>query len=331
MTDAQLPNTAESPAIGFYAVASAFVVLFQGEAWISGPQSRPQQNSTFIAATARYFDRLTIGMPAELISHVQRTLWHAAINARPVDLPPDEVGGAYDLNGTIDMVVQDETPVLLVKINFVVVYVVLGLALATALSALLYLVMATNHVPGRLMRDSLIHTLAVGARNSERSETASAIYLPHTQDQSLERVLKAGGHMRLRCVLLRDLHAPDSQRRLVIEQDREQGVSMQPEIIHLHPNKNKQEISREPSPRPRLPSSRQSYQRGTPGISPEPSIYFHEPSDFQEISRQYRIHSLPVTSPQFQPQERSPYHDYYETPTRHCDCRNPEHHHSSHL
>lgn len=331
LSDAQLPNTGNSPAVGFYAVASAFVQLFQGEAWMSATQSRPQQNSTFIAATARFFDRTTIGMPADLVSHVQRTLWHTAINARPVALPSSEVGGPFDLNRTVDMIVQDESPVLLVRVDFVVIAVVLGLALVIALAAFLYLLMATNNVSGSLMRDSLVHTLAVGARQSDGSGVASAIHLPDAHDQSLEQILKAGTHLRLKCSLVSDSHAPGLQRRLVIEQEQRQGLPMQTQAIHLQPNKREPLISREASPRPHLPSSRQSYQRGTPSISPEPSIYFHDPTDFQEVSRQYRIHSMPIASPGFQTREQPTYHDlgYYEPPTRRCDCGNPEHHPSS--
>ena len=329
MTDAQLPNTAESPAMGFYAVAAAFVASFQGDAWLSSTQSRPQQNSTFIAATARYFDRFTIGMPRDLLSHVQRTLWHTAINARPVNLPASEVGGRFDLNGTVDLAVQDETPVLSVQVDFIVITIVLGLALVVALGALFYLLMATNNTPGRLMRDSLLHTFTVGVRHSDGGPVTSAIHLPGAQDQSLEQLLKAGARSRLKCSLVRDLHAPNNERRLVVEQGDVDGLLMQTQVIHLEPNKTEQPVSRDTSPRPRLPSSRQSYQRGTPCVSPEPSIYFHEPSDFQDVSRQYRIHSLPDTSLQFQTHERRSRHDYYEAPARLCDCRNPEHHHHS--
>jgi hypothetical protein len=54
LTEEQLPNTTTSPAVGFFAIVTAFVELFRGESYTSAIQGRPQQNSTFVAATAGY-------------------------------------------------------------------------------------------------------------------------------------------------------------------------------------------------------------------------------------------------------------------------------------
>lgn len=187
--------------MGFFAVSVGFVTLFEGAAW-TDISARPQQNSTFVAAAAKYFDNHHIGMPEELLSHVRRTLWHSAINAKPVGLPVSDIGGQFDLNGTVDMAVQDQSQVVIVTVNFVVIAAVLGVIAAVSALALLYLILASNPVPGRLMRDSLVHTLSVAARVPDSNETVSVISLPNASDQSLDQVLKSGSLLRLRCNLV---------------------------------------------------------------------------------------------------------------------------------
>jgi hypothetical protein len=222
LTTEQLPNTADSPAMGFFAVSVAFEKLFAGAAWTS-ISARPQQNSTFVAAAAKYFDNHHIGMPADLLSHVRRTLWHSAINARPADLPASDIGGQYDLNGTVEMAVQDQTQVLIATVNFVVISSVLGIAAIISLLAVLYLFLASNPVPGRLMRDSLVHTLSVPARSPGTLAVASAINLRNNSDQSLDEVLKAGSSLRLRCVLVDGVNGHSGKQTLVVEQTHSSG------------------------------------------------------------------------------------------------------------
>lgn len=328
MTQEQLPDTVDSAAVGFFAVSVAFMELFQGEAWTSAQQGRPQQNSTFVAATARYFDRSTIGMPVDLLSHVQRTLWHTAINARPVDLPASDIGGQYDLNRTVEMLVQDETPVLLVKVDFVVIAAVLGVAVIIFLAALFYLITAANIIPGRLMRDSLVHTLSVAVRQNGSSGTASALHLPHAPDQSLERVLKTGGETRLRCTFISESGSQYGGRDLVLEQVPQEALPMHTNVVHHQAHKTEPLVSRGPSPRPRLYSLRQSYQRTTPSISPEPLVYFHDPDDFRASSRHYRVESNPGIGrhPATQGRRDDRSHGHYEAPSVQCNCSDPEHH-----
>lgn len=180
-----IPAKIEGPATGFYGIAAAFYNVFDGEAWSSYQQGRPQQNSTFIAATAAFTNRTAFVLPRELIRHVQRTLWHTPLNARPWNIPADAVGGPYDLNSTVDMTVQDERLLLVIHINYVVLGTVVGVALLLGLGAVFYLVTAEDQTLGRLMRDSLVHSLTVQGYNGAG--------IPKSCMAGLEIVLDAAG------------------------------------------------------------------------------------------------------------------------------------------
>ncbi|KAJ9607632.1 hypothetical protein H2200_007710 [Cladophialophora chaetospira] len=258
LTEFQLPDTLDSPAIGFFAVAVAFFLLFQGEAWTS-QQLRPQQNSTFVAATARYYDRSTIGMPKDLVSHVQRTLWHTAINAKPVSLPEAEVGGRYDLNSTAAMVIQDEKSVLVVNVDYAVIAVVLGTTLVITIAALMYLVLADNRIPGRLMRDSLVHTLSVGARPSYATGIGTPIHLRQGCTPSLEHVLKETGNLRLRCSLTNDFNVPGQSGQLIIERVGSESIAMLTQSARLRLTNFEPILHSKASSRPILSSTHESY------------------------------------------------------------------------
>ena len=160
-----IPSRIEGPATGFYGVAATFHNIFDGEAWSPYQQGRPQQNITFIAATATFTNRTAIVLLREFISHVQPTLWHTPLNSRPWNIPAHTVGGPYDLNSTVDMTVQDERLVLVIHINYVVLGTVVGVVLFLGLGAIFYLVTAEDQTIGRLMRDLLVHLLTVPGYN----------------------------------------------------------------------------------------------------------------------------------------------------------------------
>ncbi|KAF2467153.1 uncharacterized protein BDR25DRAFT_395316 [Lindgomyces ingoldianus] len=183
-----IPAQIEGPATGFYGIAAAFVDVFNGEAWTTYQQGRPQQNSTFIAATARFTNRTTFILPSDLVSHVQRTIWHAPLNARPLNIPADAVGGPYDLNSTVDMIVQDERLVFITQFDYRILGIVVGVSILLGLGSLLYLVAAENSTLGRLMRDSLVHSLTIGGINGPG--------IPNSCMAGLETVLDVVGETR---------------------------------------------------------------------------------------------------------------------------------------
>lgn len=189
-----VPNVIEGPATGFHAIAKAFANAFDGEASTTLATMRPQENSTFVQATARFSNRTVFIMPPELISHVQRVIWHAPIDAQYLAVPASEQGGRYDLNGTIDLHVLNEQPVLVIKMNFHLIISVVGCSLLAGLISVFYLIVAPNKIVGRLMRDSLVHSLTVGGNDGPGIRGACIA--------SLEKVLRDAGGERLKYDML---------------------------------------------------------------------------------------------------------------------------------
>ncbi|KAF2685278.1 hypothetical protein K458DRAFT_388170 [Lentithecium fluviatile CBS 122367] len=124
--------------------SNAFGHVFEGKAWVAGAQGLPQQNNTFIAAAAGFTNRSAFVLPFELLSHVQRTLWHTSINARPRNVPAKTTGGFNDLNSTVDMTIQDERPILAIHINFAVLGIVVGVSILLGFGAILYLILVED-------------------------------------------------------------------------------------------------------------------------------------------------------------------------------------------
>lgn len=158
-----VPTEIQGPATGFFATAAAFVSVFEGAAW-SSMHGRPEENSTFVAASARFANRSTYILSSELMSHMQRTLWHIPIGARPLRVPEAEKGGDADPSGTLPMAVRDERNVLIMTMNRGIIIPVVAIAVLIGLVSVIYLIIAPNKVLGRLMRDSLVHTLTVGGK-----------------------------------------------------------------------------------------------------------------------------------------------------------------------
>ncbi len=58
-----------------------FEAVFQVEAWTSYTQGRAQEDNTF-APQAHFMNRTTIIMPGDLLSYMQRMLWHIPIASK---------------------------------------------------------------------------------------------------------------------------------------------------------------------------------------------------------------------------------------------------------
>jgi hypothetical protein len=161
--DSDVPNDNTGPGAGFMAIAGAFGDVFAGEAWTSRQQGRPQENSTF-AQLARFSNRTTMVMPPDLLSHMQRTLWHIPVAAKLLDVPADQRNGPDDVGGTIALRVADATPRLFLTVNIAIVLAVVLVAAAMGVASVLYIALAPTNV-GRLMIDSLVHTMTIAGRN----------------------------------------------------------------------------------------------------------------------------------------------------------------------
>ncbi|KAK0748302.1 hypothetical protein B0T21DRAFT_20072 [Apiosordaria backusii] len=137
------------PAAGFVAIAAAFHAAFEGEGWVTRQTHRPQQNSSFVLATAKWEDRGNYTMPPRLIDHFQRVLWHIPINARAKEIPAGQEGGKYDLDGVVELQVLDEQPILLQKFDFVRTFATIGVCLSVGVGAVVWLIVLPKE-SGRL-------------------------------------------------------------------------------------------------------------------------------------------------------------------------------------
>lgn len=190
-----LPDDVQGPAAGFYAVTMAFVDIFQGAAWRTFNTVRPQQNSTFVEATAMFEDRWNYTMPKDLLSHFQRVLWHIPVDARPRTVPDKEKNGEYDLEGTVNFTVHDEAPVPIVEVSWPTVALCLAFACTMGTVSLVYVSVAKCEALGRLTQDSLVHSLTVGGPNGEAIAAADTDSLNKIIDDLKDRKLRysAGG------------------------------------------------------------------------------------------------------------------------------------------
>jgi hypothetical protein len=84
-----VPSDNNGICAGFMAISGAFDAVFQGEAWSSHSQQWLQENCTF-AQLARFMNRTTIIMPSDMLSHMQRTLWHIPIASKLVAVPDNK-------------------------------------------------------------------------------------------------------------------------------------------------------------------------------------------------------------------------------------------------
>jgi len=177
-----LPRVIEGPVTGFYGVAYAFDQIFKGDASASGPQGAFSSNCTFVDATIGFSTKGEVHLAPDMLSHVRRTLWNTPINARPAHVPPEEIGGHFDLNATVDLTVQDERPFLVISIDYKALGAVVGAAVVLGVGSVLYLIWAADQGLGRLMRDSLVHSLTVGGIDGPGIPNACMAGLGHVLD-----------------------------------------------------------------------------------------------------------------------------------------------------
>lgn len=180
-----LPNDFNSSAVGFFGITNAFVQVFKGDAKISSDASQILVNSTFVSANTRFTNGSSIILPSDLLHYVQQTLWQMPINARPLEVPTSEIGGPSDLDRTINVTVQDQEQTLILRIRYPPIVMTIIIALTTGFGAIIQLILAPNEVIGRLMQDSLIHSLTVGGKKGPAIQGACMA--------DLEKILKRAG------------------------------------------------------------------------------------------------------------------------------------------
>lgn len=187
---------AHGPAAGFVALAAAFHGAFEGEGWVTRQTHRPQQNSSFVLATAKWEDRWNYTMPPSLINHFQRVLWHIPINARPKVIPDGQNGSMFDLDGVVELNVLDEQPILLQKFNFTRTFAILGACLLVWAGAIIWVILVPKETTERLVQDSLVQSLTVSGSGEPAIPHASTLGLDDILDRKgKEKLWYRGGHI----------------------------------------------------------------------------------------------------------------------------------------
>jgi hypothetical protein len=184
------------PAAGFVAIAAAFHGAFEGEGWVTRATRRPQQNSSFVIATAQWEDRWNYTMQPSLIDHFQRVLWHIPINARSKGIPDGQENGTFDLNGTVALNVLDEQPILLQKFNFARTFGIIGACLLVGAGAIIWVTLIPKETTERLVQDSLVQSLTVSGSGEAAISHASTLGLDDILDRKGKETLwYSGGHI----------------------------------------------------------------------------------------------------------------------------------------
>ncbi|RYP15636.1 hypothetical protein DL765_005587 [Monosporascus sp. GIB2] len=181
------------PAAGFVAIAAAFHDVFEGEAWVTRVTHRPQQNSSFVLATAKWEDRGYYTMPPSLIDHFQRVLWHVPINARPKEIPDGQEGGRFDLDGVVELNVLDEQQIMLQRFNFARNFAGIAACLFVGVGAIIWVILGPKSTTGSLIQDSLVQTLTVSGRVEPAISDASTAGLGDILDNKGRETLRYRG------------------------------------------------------------------------------------------------------------------------------------------
>jgi hypothetical protein len=148
---------------GFAATAAAFEHVFKGTAYKSLTTGCTQENNTF-ALLARFANNSRFVLQPDLLSHMQRTLWHIPILSWHTDAPADQRSSPSQLGGFVALRVADKLPCLVLTVDFRVVFATVLLMAAMAIASVLYVTLVPNTV-GRVMIDSLVHTMTITGRN----------------------------------------------------------------------------------------------------------------------------------------------------------------------
>ncbi|KAG4439704.1 hypothetical protein IFR05_004841 [Cadophora sp. M221] len=172
------------PAGGVISLFGSFLEVFVGKALLDirgrlNPGKSPFVMGALVADTDQ-----TLVMPSDLLSHMQRVLWVTPLLAK-FGTPVQDA-----LNVT--MSVLDERSVIVYKIDKLRVIIAVAVLFFIGLGCLVYLSVCSSGACGRLMRDSLVHSLTVAGPYGPAIKGACLASLEDILDKARDEKLRFG-------------------------------------------------------------------------------------------------------------------------------------------
>lgn len=164
------------------ALFSSFLEVFVGKAVLDIHGRFNFGKSLFMLGTmVEDIDQSRV-MPSDLLSHMQRVLWVTPLIAKS--------GGPVQQALNITMSVLDERTVVVYRIDKPRVVITVAVLLIVGVGCLVYLFLCKSGASGRLVRDSLVHSLTVAGPQGPAVKGACLA--------SLEDILEKAGDERVR-------------------------------------------------------------------------------------------------------------------------------------
>ena len=170
------------PAGAVPALFTSFLKVFVGRAVMSIRMRFNFGQSLFMLGTMVEDTDKSLVMPSDLLSHMQRVLWVTPLIAKP--------GGPAQQALNVTMSVMDERNVVVYRIDKTRVVVTVAVLLIAGLGCLVYLSLCKSGASGRLVRDSLVHSLTVAGPHGPAVKGACLA--------SLEDILKKAGDEKIK-------------------------------------------------------------------------------------------------------------------------------------
>ncbi|KAF2451670.1 hypothetical protein P171DRAFT_493090 [Karstenula rhodostoma CBS 690.94] len=183
-SDMEKDKSFYGPAGGVMALFSSFLEVFVGKAVLNIRGRFNFGRSLFMLGTMLVDTDKSLVMPPDLLSHMQRVLWVTPLLAKTGS--PEQ--GALN----VTMSISDEQNVIVYKINKPRVVGTVAVLLLIGLGCLVYLSLWRSGASGRLMRDSLVHSLTVAGPHGPAIQGACLSSLEELLDKAGDEKLKYG-------------------------------------------------------------------------------------------------------------------------------------------
>ncbi|KAL5387288.1 hypothetical protein PMIN02_008170 [Paraphaeosphaeria minitans] len=170
------------PAGGVMALFASFLEVFVGKAVLDIHGKLNFGRSLFMLGTMVVDTDTALVMPADLLSHMQRVLWVTPLL--------EKTGSPEQAALNVTMSVSDEHNVIVYQVNKPRVISTVAVVFLIGLGCLVYLSLWSSRVCGRLVRDSLVHSLTVAGPNGPAIHGACLA--------SLEEILHKAGDEKLK-------------------------------------------------------------------------------------------------------------------------------------
>lgn len=172
------------PAGGVRALISSFLEVFVGKALLDVHNKLNFGRSLFMLGTMVVDTNSKRVMPSDLLSHMQRVLWVTPLLAKT---------GAPDIAElNVTMSVADERNLIVYKVDKIRVVATVAVLFLIGFVCLGYLTLTRSGACGRLMRDSLVHSLTVAGPNGPAVRGACLASLEDVLDKAGDETIRYG-------------------------------------------------------------------------------------------------------------------------------------------